>query len=250
MSFCDHFGSVSQHYAQSRPSYPPALFAWLASQCETRTLAWDCATGSGQAAVGLAEHFDQIIATDASAAQIAAASAHARITYQVTSAEACALADHSVDLVTVAQALHWFDVDAFYREVRRVTKAHGALAVWTYGNIEVDGGEGAMAAVLRHFYTEVVGPYWPPQRRHVENGYRDLPFPFRVQPTPIFEVRLQWTLAHLLAYLRSWSASAAYAQARGHDAVDACAAAFSTAWGEQPVREVRWPLLLRFGRMC
>lgn len=245
--FSDHFGTVARHYADSRPTYPGALFEWLATQCARRILAWDCATGTGQAALGLASHFERIVATDASAGQIEAAAAHPRIEYRVATAEDSRLQASSVDLVTVAQALHWFDVDAFWQEVRRVARSDALVAVWTYGGIEADG---AIDERIRHFYREVVGPYWPPQRRHVETGYRELSFPFDEIEAPQFEVRLQWTLPHLLGYLRSWSATVAYKKATGSDPVEAWAPAFRQAWGDgDAVREVRWPLRLRAGRM-
>lgn len=246
--FKDHFGTVSRHYADHRPTYPAALFDWLAAQCSRRTLAWDCATGTGQAAVGLAQHFDQVVATDASAGQIDVAEAHPRIEYRVAPAEHSGLTAACVDLVTVAQALHWFDVDAFWQEVRRVVRPEGVVAVWTYGGLEAGA---VLDERLRHFYREVVGPFWPPQRRHVETGYRELSFPFRSIETPLFEVRLQWTLPQLLGYLRSWSATAGYRQAKGKDPVEAWTPQFRRAWGgADAVREMRWPLLLRVGRVA
>ena len=174
-SFKDHFSAHASAYARYRPRYPEALFAYLASLCPAHDLAWDCATGNGQAARSLTEHFARVVATDASADQLAHAAPHEQITYHVAPAAQSPLASHSADLVTVAQALHWLDLDAFYAEVRRVLKPGGVLAVWTYGLLRINP---AVDAVIQRLYTDIVGAYWPPERRHVEDGYRALAFPF------------------------------------------------------------------------
>jgi ubiquinone/menaquinone biosynthesis C-methylase UbiE len=246
-TFNDHFATVAQHYADSRPSYPAALFDWLAAQCDERTLAWDCAAGSGQASLGLARHFTQVIASDASAAQIAQAAAHPRIDYRVASAENSGLANHCADLVTVAQALHWFDLDGFYTEARCVLKPGGMLAAWCYGVLQVEGEE--VDAQVQRFYHEEVGPYWPPERRHVETGYRELAFPFTPVAAPAFAMRLDWNLEQLLGYFRSWSATAACIKAHGSDPVVAIERHLRACWGD-PVRprSIRWPLTLLAGR--
>ncbi|MEW5769976.1 MAG: class I SAM-dependent methyltransferase [Pseudomonadota bacterium] len=246
-SFADHFRSVSGHYAASRPGYPEALFDWLAAQCPAHELAWDCGCGSGQASAALARHFRQVVATDASAAQIAQASPHAGVEYRVAPAEASGLAAASVDLLVVAQALHWFDLARFHEEARRVLRLQGVIAVWSYGVIGLD--DPALDAPVRHFYREVVGPYWPPERRHVENGYRDLPFPFDPIAAPAFAMRAEWPLDQLLGYLRSWSATARYIEARGEDPVEALAATLRPTWGDPATpRGIAWPLALRVGR--
>lgn len=245
--FSDHFASVAADYASFRPTYPAALFAWLASMAPGRALAWDCAAGSGQASRDLATHFERVIATDASATQIAAAVPHPRVEYRVTPAEASGLPNAAVDLITVAQALHWFDLDRFYTEARRVLKPGGALAVWTYGVLAVAGE--AVDALVQRFYRETVGPYWPPERQHVESGYRTLPFPFLELEPPAFNMEASWTLPELLGYFRSWSATARYIAERGHDPVAALAAELALVWGSsQHRRRVTWPLALRVGR--
>jgi SAM-dependent methyltransferase len=160
-TFKDHFSSASDRYAAYRPDYPAALFAWLAGLCAERELAWDCATGSGQAALGLAPHFRRVVATDASAEQVRHAAPHPLIDYRVAPAEASGLADHSVDLVTVAQAAHWFDLPRFYAEAARVLKPGGAIAVWGYGRMLLPG---EMDGLFQRFYAKTVGPYWPPER--------------------------------------------------------------------------------------
>jgi SAM-dependent methyltransferase len=244
-TFQDHFSARAEQYAACRPGYPAELFAFLADVAPDRRLAWDCATGSGQAALGLAEHFARVVATDASASQIAHAEPHARVAYHVAPAEASGLTDASVDLVTVAQALHWFDVDAFHAEARRVLVPGGVVAVWSYGGVTFD--EPAIAALVRRFARETVGPYWPPERRLVDDGYRTIAFPFAELAAPSFTLAQRWTLVELAGYLRTWSATARYVAAHGHDPVDALEAALREPWGDA-TRTVRWPLALRVGR--
>lgn len=245
--FNDHFTAVARHYADNRPGYPAELFAWLANQCAEHDLAWDCGAGSGQASIALADHFQRVVASDASAAQIAQATPHPRIDYRVASAEHSSLDAASVDLLTVAQALHWFDLAAFHAEAQRVLKPDGLIAVWSYGVQHVEGE--AVDALLQDFYHRVVGPYWPAERRHVENGYRELPFPFRPVAAPAFAMYADWTLAQLLGYLRSWSATARYLEAEGHDPVSDLEVQLRGCWGEpQRRRRILWPLTVLAGR--
>lgn len=243
----DHFSRVADAYAQSRPHYPGELFTWLATLPERRALVWDCGAGSGQASVALADYFDQVIATDLSEAQLARAPAHPKIHYRVATAEASGLAAASVDLVTVAQALHWFDHARFFAEARRVLAPGGALAAWTYGTMVVE--DDAINGLARAYYHDTVGPYWPAERRLVEEGYRSIAFPFERIAAPTFDIVLEWTLAQLLAYFRSWSATARYVQARGQDPVDALAPLLARAWGDSASRRrIRWPLTILAGR--
>lgn len=246
MTFQDHFSALAADYASFRPHYPEVLFAWLAQQAPARNLAWDCATGSGQAALGLAAHFARVIATDASAEQIANARRNPRVDYAVAPAEDSGLAAQSVDLITVAQALHWFDLERFYAEVRRVLRPGGVLAVWTYNVLRTDNN--AVNALVDHLYSEVLGPWWPLERRLVENGYRDLPFPFAELATPSFAMRTEWALPHLLGYLRTWSAVKRYREACGTDPVATIADALTAAAGACDRLRVEWPLALRVGR--
>src|SRR6266568_6165743 len=175
MRFPDHFSGVSAGYAAFRPRYPDALFDFLADAAPARDAAWDCATGNGQAAIGLAHHFPRVIATDASEAQIAHATPDPRVTYRVAPAEASGLDDRSVDLVTAAQALHWFDRPKFWAEARRVLRPRGVVAVWTYLLFEIAP---EIDAIIREFYSDVVGPFWPPERHITEERYRTIEFPF------------------------------------------------------------------------
>ena len=180
----DHFSRLAPAYASARPGYPEALFDYLASLPPRTSLAWDCAAGTGQASIPLASRFEQVIATDISVAMLSHASPHPRVEYRAAPAEGSGLADGTVDLVTVAQALHWLDLDGFYAEVKRVLAMGGVLAVWTYGRQEL--GDSMLDEVLDRFYREVIGPYWPAGRCHVEAGYRTLAFPFaELVPTAI-----------------------------------------------------------------
>lgn len=246
MSFKDHFSTQSAIYRAARPRYAPALFAWLAAQAPARSLAWDAGCGTGQASLGLAAEFERVIATDPSAAQIAEAETASNLDYRVERAEQSTLADASADLVTVAQALHWFDLDAFHAEVRRVLRPGGIIAEWTYADCHVIP---AVDAVKQTLYVDLLDSYWPPERRLVESGYAELAFPFARFAPPPFELIAHWDLAAFLAYLRSWSATQRYITANGSDPVDELAARFAAAWGDaSEVRAVRWDLALRVGR--
>jgi SAM-dependent methyltransferase len=247
MRFQDHFSGHAADYALARPTYPDVLFDWLAAQCARRDLAWDAGCGNGQAALALASRFARIVATDPSAEQIAQALPDARIEYRVEPAEMPTLDGASVDLVTVAQAMHWFDPDHFHAAVRRVLRPQGVIAVWTYGLSNVDA---AVDAAFRRLYDDVLGPYWPAERRHVENGYAELAFPYAKIEAPPFAMRTRWTLAQYLAYLRTWSATQRFLRANGTDPVALVAADFAVAWGDPALaREVSWPLGLRVGRV-
>jgi SAM-dependent methyltransferase len=243
----DHFSSLALSYAQCRPRYPDALFAYLASLVKESAVVWDCAAGSGQATIPLAGHFSRIIATDVSASMLGQAPAHPAVEYRVGSAHSSGLPTGSVDLITVAQALHWLELDGFYAEVRRVLAPGGVLAVWTYGTPGLQ--EPALDKVLQYFHSHVVGPYWPEERRHVETGYRNLSFPFAELQPPEFAMEEWWTLARLLGYLRTWSATQRYLEQVGKDPVEAVQQVLTGLWGDQSVRRVRWPLSVRLGRV-
>ncbi|MEJ2359864.1 MAG: class I SAM-dependent methyltransferase [Gammaproteobacteria bacterium] len=244
--FKDHFSSQSQQYQRFRPLYPPALYQWLARQAPARELAWDCATGNGQAARALAEFFAEVIATDASASQIAQCAPSPRVIYKVARAEQAPFSDHSVDLVTVAQALHWFELTAFYAEAARVLKPDGVLAVWSYQMLSITP---AVDAIVEHYYHEVVGPYWPPERRLVEQGYAPLPPPFREIDVPAFAMSSEWNLEELLGYLGTWSASVYYRKDQQHDPLSHIRDSLAQTWGDPSQRRrVQWPLRLRVGR--
>jgi SAM-dependent methyltransferase len=247
VKFKDHFSRLASRYAEFRPRYPGALFDFLAKVSPQRTRAWDCACGNGQATLDLAERFESVIATDASAQQIAAARPHPRVTYVVARAEESGLEAASVDAITVAQSLHWFDLPLFYAEAARVLRPDGVLAVWTYGVPRLNDAN--IDRLLHTYYWDTVGKYWPPERRHVEAGYRSLPFTFPEIASPSLSMREDWTMAQLLGYLRSWSATAGYVEAHGQDPVAELEAKLGAVWGDTlRARSVSWPLSLRVGR--
>jgi len=244
-AFKDHFSTGSECYAAHRPGYPPELFGWLASLCPRRELAWDCATGSGQAALGLVPHFRRVVASDASAEQIRHATPHPQIDYRIAPAEASGLAERSIDLVTVAQAAHWFDLPAFYEEARRVLRPGGALALWAYGLARIDP---AIDARVDDFYRRDVGAFWPPERRWIDDGYRSLPFIAGEIAAPPLSMRAAWNLDEFLGYLATWSAVKRCRSERG-DPIPALRRDLLPAWGEPLARRgVAWPLHLRVGR--
>jgi SAM-dependent methyltransferase len=242
----DHFSRQAPDYAKYRPGYPAALFSWLADRVPGHDLAWDVGCGNGQAAVPLAARFHRVVATDLSAAQIAQAQPHPRVEYRVAPCETSGLPDGSCDLVTVAQAIHWFDFDKFYAEVRRVLKPGGLLAAWTYLLLR---GEPALNAVIEKFYTEVLTPWWPPQRRWVELGYAGMPFPFAaVSPAPTFEIRLNWTLVDLVNYVGTWSAVQRCLAETGNGPTHELLARLLPHWGDpETQREIIWPIALLAG---
>jgi SAM-dependent methyltransferase len=245
MRFQDHFSAQAGEYARFRPQYPPALFAWLAQVAPTRTLAWDCGTGSGQAAVGLAEYFEQVVASDPSAEQIAHAGPHPRVRYVVGAAEDPPAPARGADLVTCAQALHWFDHARFYPALGATLKPGGVFAAWGYGLMHITP---AVDAVVQHYYADVVGPCWPPDRRHIENGYRSLPFPLTELAAPEFAMTALWTLENLCGYLDTWSATRRYLKMHGEHPLLPLRPVLAEAWGGVPERQVAWPLFMRLGR--
>jgi ubiquinone/menaquinone biosynthesis C-methylase UbiE len=247
MSNAGLFTTVAREYASFRPGYPPELFAWLARQAPRREAAWDCGCGSGQASTALAEHFSVIHASDVAAEQIAAARPHPRVKYSVAAAEQSGLPAGCVDLVTVAQALHWFDVEAFYAEARRVARPGAVLAVWNYPRPRIVDAE--LDRRFLEFYGGVVGPYWPPERRHIEANYATLPFPFQELPHPEFGLTLHWSLEQLLGYVSSWSATARYRKARGDDPVPQLRASLQDAWPGDAIAAIRMPIGLRAAKL-
>jgi len=244
-TFSDYFSETAPSYATHRPHYPASLFAWLAAQTETCTRAWDCGTGSGQAAQSLAPLFVDVLASDPSYAQVSHAVRISNVTYAVMTAESAAIDDRSMNLVTVAQALHWFELQQFFAEVRRVLVPGGVIAAWTYKLLSIDP---EIDAVLNVFYSETMGPFWPPERALVDAGYRSIRFPFREIEPPTFVMEAAWTLGHLRGFLDTWSAVTRYRKALGTDPVAGLIDELAGMWGRPDVtRRVTWPLELRVG---
>ncbi|MGH8212685.1 MAG: class I SAM-dependent methyltransferase [Rhodanobacteraceae bacterium] len=247
MDFKDHFSGHASLYAQARPHYPDALFEWIAEAAPTRDCVWDAACGNGQASIVLSRRFTRVIATDPSAQQIAQAQRHPRIEYRIEAAERSSLQDHSADAITVAQALHWFDLPRFIEEVRRVARPGALFAAWSYAGCSVDA---EIDAVIARLYDDILGEYWPPERQLVDEGYASLAIPCAPLDAPAFEMRVDWNTGQLLAYLRSWSAAQRYRQKTGRDAMAEIADDLQHAWGDpQDVRAVRWKLALRASRV-
>lgn len=246
-SFRDHFSQAAERYASHRPTYPTVLAEFLAGLCARRELAWDSGCGSGQLSLLLAEHFRRVVATDASAQQLTRARPHPRVEYRQARAEDCGLPDGAADLCVAAQAAHWFDLDAYYAEVRRVAAPGGVLALATYDVMSVGPD---VDPVIHHFYRNVVGPFWPPERIHTEDGYRTLPFPFAELAAPPLEMRMDWTVEDALGYIGTWSASLAMQRAEGPARFLEFDRALRAAWARGPERRpVRWPLSLRVARV-
>lgn len=256
MNFKDHFSGHAALYAQARPHYPDALFEWIAAEAPARECVWDAGCGNGQASVALAGHFEHVIATDPSEKQLRNAAAHPRVDYRNEPRTLPAgaghgyhtsICDRSVDAVTVAQALHWFNLEPFLAEVQRVAKPRALFAAWCYANCSVTA---AVDAVIARLYDDLLGSYWPPERRLVDEGYVSLAIPFTPVHAPTFEMRVNWNAHQLLAYLSSWSAAQRHLAATRSNAIEAVSGALISTWGDpDQIKPVRWTLAMRAGRV-
>jgi SAM-dependent methyltransferase len=246
MTFKDLFSDRAKLYSKYRPEYPDALFEWVSGVVPNHKAVWDCATGSGQAAKGLAKYFDRVIATDASAEQIAQAEQSPKIEYRVADASDSGLPDHSVDMVTVAQALHWFDLDTIYSEAKLVVRPGGALVVWGYGDPVLDSEP--LEKILHTYNRGTIEEYWMPERQIILDGLKTVPFPFREIETPGMHLEKDWSLPDLIGYVRTWSATANYIKQTKSDPVPAIESALAEHWGGNENRRLgRWPLHIRAG---
>ena len=246
MSFKDHFSGHAASYAAYRPGYAPRLFEILATLPRERRLAWDSGTGNGQAAVALADYFEKVVATDPSAEQLRHALPHPRVEYGVGRAEDSGLAAGSVDLATAAQAFHWYDFDRYFAEVRRVLAPGGVVAVWTYNLVRVDPEVDRWTDRLAR---QIVGPWWPPERRWVDEEYQTIPFPFdEIQVEPLrYEARMD--LDRFTRYLRTWSSFQRYQKETGRDPLEEIREGLTAAWGQpEEERTAVWPIFIRAGR--
>lgn len=244
VGFKDHFSQVAATYADARPEYPESLFDWIASIAPGHGLAWEAGCGSGQATRALAPRFARVFATDPSAAQVAQARAPANAAFAIEPAERCSLPDASADAACVAQALHWFDRDAFFAECARVLRPGGVLVAWGYRDVEVEAplrdAVSAFAADIR--------PSWPPERADVDAAYADYAWPFGAIEAPAWTLQADWPLSRLLAYFSSYSATRRFIEAHGVDPVATHAAAIARAWGDAGARRVRWPMFMHARR--
>jgi SAM-dependent methyltransferase len=243
--FKDHFSERAAAYASSRPHYGPEVARWLASIAPATRLVWDAGCGSGQLSTLLGNHFARVIATDASKEQIAQAESHPHVEYRAEPAEQSSLEDHSADLITVAQAVHWMNLETFYPEVGRVARPNGVIALIAYGIAVI---EPEVDKVIDRFYTGDLDGYWPPERKHIETGYRDLPFPFARIPAPEMDLGVDWTVDQMLDYVRTWSAVRALEKAKGPAITNQFADDLRAAWGSR-VLKVRWPLVIVAGKV-
>ncbi|MFL7868626.1 MAG: class I SAM-dependent methyltransferase [Anaerolineales bacterium] len=247
MPFRDYFSQQAREYAQHRPRYPEAMFDYLASLAPSNELVWDCGTGNGQAALALANRFQRVIATDASAEQIASAFPHERIEYRIEPSEYTTIPSGTVDLITVGTAVHWFDFEPFYAEVRRVGKANSILAVWTYHLPVI---EPEIDRWLEHFYRVTLADYWPERIHYLDLRYRTLHFPFAEIEPPAFEMEANWELNSLIGFLGSWSAVRKLIKDNGKKAFVDQIKELERLWGKKSSqREIRWPLHFRIGKV-
>lgn len=198
------FSDKSDLYASARPHYPADVFDYLANLCSETQLAWDCGCGSGQAAIDLVTRFGSVYASDVSKEQIANAKQHPRIDYNVTSSECTEILDKSVDLVCVAQALHWFDYATFWPEVTRVLKPGGLFSAFAYKLPSIDS---QIDKLIQQQIMEVIEPYWAPQNQLIADDYRDITFPFKKIDAPKFHMQTNWNLDELFAVIHTFSAT-------------------------------------------
>jgi SAM-dependent methyltransferase len=244
----DLFSRQAEDYAKYRPHYPQALYDFLVTLVEERKVAWDCGTGNGQVATQLAAFFDRVIATDASSSQLAHAIKLPNLEYRVAMAEQSGLASQSVNFISIAQAIHWFDFDPFYQEVRRVAVPGAVVAAWGYGLLKISA---PLDEVLRYLYSHLLGPYWELERRHLDQAYQTIPFPFPLLNTPSFTMQSSWNLAELMGYLNTWSAIQKFRAANNNcNPLEEISEELQNRWGEAlGSRPVQWDIYLKVGRV-
>ncbi|MBK2124902.1 class I SAM-dependent methyltransferase [Fangia hongkongensis] len=239
----DYFSKQAEFYAKFRPNYPKALYDYLLSQTAEKKLLWDCATGTGQVASELSGYFNEVIATDLSQAQLDQAIKKDNIIYQQSAAEKTQLLDHSVDLVTVAQAAHWFDMALFEKELMRVLKPQGVVAIWMYNLPSLDE---RIDQLRDYLYQPVLGEYWPEGREHIDSNYQDINLPsLKALDSPAFEIKANWQLEDLMGYFRSWSSTQRYINKNGKSPLDDVSGEFTKLWGGDSHREVTWEIVLK-----
>lgn len=242
----DNFSIQSDNYAKYRPAYPLEFFDYLNAIVPTKQNAWDCGTGNGQVAYELAKTFDRVFATDISQSQIDNALQADNIKYSVQPAEKTAFEDGQFDLIVIAQAIHWFDFDKFYREVRRTAKENALIGVIGYGRIAISE---QIDPIITDFYEHVIGAYWDKERKYIDENYATIPFPFKEIETPDFVNHLQWTLEHLVGYLSTWSAVKHFIKQHGYSPIGKLQSQIEPHWGKEEIREAAFPLLLRIGQV-
>lgn len=238
----DLFSSNSLYYKQARPNYSIQIVKEILKHVPERNFAWDCGAGSGQFTQLLAPYFNHVMATDISEAQLQQAPYFENVSYQVQAAEQTSIAANSIDLITVAQAIHWFDFDAFYKEVKRVLKPQGVFAAIGYGLIEVQ--DAAINSLVQQLYFETLNGYWDAERRYIDEQYQTIPFPFNEQAVPELRLQYQWSPQQLLSYLKTWSALKHYLDKNDHEPLQRISEVLQTAPDNL---DVTFPILLRVG---
>lgn len=249
MEYIQHFAQNPSAYLQYRPDYPAALFEYLAGLCDQHFLAWDCATGNGQAALPLAQYFTEVVASDVNQEPLNVALQKDNLSYHCWPAEQTEFEDASVDLITVAQALHWFDLECFYAEAIRVAKPRAIIAAWCYS---LGSLTPAVDIVIQKLYHDILGDaYWPKERRYIDNGYKTILFPFKkLKTVPEFYTEKQFNLSDIIGYLHTWSAVKEYQLQNKQDPIELITNELATAWGDpEKIITMRWPIHLLVGHI-
>ncbi len=243
LKFKDYFSENSEEYCKYRPTYPTRLFEYLSSISTRHSRAWDCATGNGQAALALSNYFSEVIATDASSAQIENSIKKENILYKVATVENSGIETGSIDLKSVAQALHWFKLDDFIKEINRVLHIGGIIAVWSYNLFTIQDD---IDKIINEFYHITLKDYWPKERKLVENGYKDISLPFTEINVPVFKMTEEWNLSKVLGYLSTWSAVKRYGNNIGINPLQEVQKGLLKLWGDpEKLKIVNWPLSVK-----
>ena len=238
----DNFSKQSDKYAQYRPTYPNDLFDFINQKVKEKQCAWDCGTGNGQIAGELAQTFATVYATDISQQQIEHAVKKDSIYYSVQPAEKTTFENDTFDLIVVAQAIHWFDFEAFYQEVYRTAKNEALLCVVGYGRIEICQ---EIDAIITHLYQNIIGKYWDNERKYIDENYQTIPFPFEEIETPDLVMTQEWSLDHLIGYLNTWSAVKHFIKENQDNPINQIQLQLKEIWGNEQIRTVQFPLLIR-----
>lgn len=241
----DNFSNQAEGYSIYRPTYPQELYDYLFKLTLNKQAAWDCATGNGQVARVLAGLFERVYATDISENQLKNALQLPNITYKVEPAEQTTVGDNTFDLITVAQAIHWFNFEAFYAEVKRTLKPNGLFAVIGYGIMYIDK---KVDKAVHKLYEDILGKYWDNERRYIEENYKTIPFPFEELVAPHFQIKTAWNFNQLIGYLNTWSALQHYKKANERNPLEYMFTELKEAWGDDAEKDVHFPVLLRVGR--
>lgn len=243
----DNFSTQAALYAKFRPKYPAELYDFVLEKVKSFNTAWDCATGNGQVASRLAETFEQVFATDISQKQLDNAHQAENIHYSIAQAEKTAFPDNTFDLITVGQAIHWFDFERFFQEVRRIAKPEAIFAAWGYGTLTIDNAQAN--TLFQDFYQTQIGEYWDSERRFIDEEYRSIPFPFEIIESPTFAMEYEWTLAELEGYLNTWSSVQKYIKIHHENPVDAFIESLRAIYKSTDIFMVNFPIFMKMGEV-